>query len=165
MSDVLPRRRKHHLTEYDYSNNNMYFVTICTQDRRQLLSVIAVGEGRAPPEIKLSVYGELVKEQLFDLQKRFSMTTIENYVIMPNHIHFLLRLENTGGASPSPTLHDIICAFKSLTARCCKQKGLKDKLWQRSYYEHIVRGENDFLSVWEYIDQNPARWSQDEYYN
>lgn len=160
----LPRRKRNHFPTFDYRGNHRYFVTICTQDRKQLLSTITVGEGLAPPNIKLSDYGKIAEEQLTALQKRYTGLTVENYVIMPNHIHAILRLENTGGASPSPTLHDIICAFKSLSARAVKQIGFKNKFWQRSYYDHVIRDENDYRSIWGYIDNNPARWAEDEYY-
>ena len=86
---------------------------------------LTVGEGLAPPEItvKLKPCGEVVKEQLRLIAARFPSVTIEDYVIMPDHIHAVIFLhEKTGGASPSPTLDDILCAFKSLTSRNCKQK-------------------------------------------
>ena len=88
-----------------------------------------VGEGLAPPEItvKLKPCGEEVKEQLQFIETRFPSVTVEDYVMMPDHIHAVIFLhEKTGGASPSPTLDDILCAFKSLTSRNCKQKyGIK----------------------------------------
>ena len=158
------RRKATHLPSFDYSENHRYFVTICTHKRQYLLSGIIVGEGLAPPAIKLSVYGMIVERQLFQLEKRYPSVYVENYAIMPNHIHIILRLENEGGASPSPTLHDIICTLKSLVTRECRQIGFSNSFWQRSYYEHIIRNEKDYRAVWEYIDNNPARWAEDEYY-
>ena len=86
---------------------------------------LAVGEGLAPPEftVKLKPCGEVVKGQLQLIKARFQSVTIEDYVIMPDHIHAVIFLhEKAGGASPSPTLDDVVCAFKSLTSRSCKQK-------------------------------------------
>ena len=173
MAEQYPRRKRIRLPEFDYGANYRYFITICTQDRAKILSSIVVGEGLAPPKINLSVYGELVREELFQLQDRFSSVSIDKYVIMPNHVHIILRLEDAGGASPSPTaeatshsltLHEVICAFKSLSVRRCKQAGFRGKVWQRSFYDHVIRNEDDYRSIWEYIDNNPARWTEDEYY-
>ena len=122
---------------------------------------IAVGEGLAPPEItvKLKPCGEIVKEQLQLIETRFPSVTVEDYVIMPDHIHAVIFLNGkAGGASPSPTLDDVICAFKSLTSRSCKQKYGIEKMFQRSYAEHIVRDRDDYETRRKYIYENPMRW-------
>ena len=88
---------------------------------------------------------------------------IEKYVIMPNHIHLIIAIKSTAGASPCPTVSDIICAYKSLTTRECRNfyNGI---IWQKSFYDHIIRDENDYLRIWEYIENNPLKWSEDKYY-
>ena len=160
----LPIRKATHMKSFDYGENHHYFVTICANSRKQLFSVITVGEGLAPPELRLSSIGKISEEQLLLLPNRYTSVTIEKYVIMPNHIHILLLLENTGGASPSPTLHDVICAYKSLVTRECRQRGFQGVIWQRSYYEHIIRNEEDYKNTWTYIDNNPVHWEENEYY-
>ena len=161
----LPKRKPTHMKCFDYSENHRYFITICADNKRNLFSDIAVGEGLAPPEIHLSPIGLIVEEQIRRLMNRYECITIENHVIMPNHIHMILRLENPGGASPSPTvLHDVICSLKSLVTHECRQIGYQGQIWQRSYYEHIVRNEVDYKNIWLYIDNNPARWAEDEYF-
>lgn len=100
----LQTRKPNRLKNYDYSQNGAYFITICVQDRKPILSQIIVGEGLAPPVLKLLPFGERIKEQINNLEIRYENVKIDNYVIMPNHIHILMRIENqTGGASPSPT--------------------------------------------------------------
>ena len=195
MENDLPKRKSTHLKYFDYSSKGAYFVTICTQERRQLLSEVflpssqiypktkcqPVGEGLAPPvpfpafipddavaEIRLKSCGQIVKEQLLLLENRYPTISISDYVIMPDHIHAIIflkndaidgnNLSNAGGASPSPTLNDIICSFKSLTARACKQKYDIEKLFQRSYAEHIIRDYKDYETRKAYIQQNPIRW-------
>ncbi len=69
-----------------------------------------------------------------------------------------------GGASPSPTLYDVVRVLKSLTTRLSRSRLGDLPLWQRRYYEHVIRGEKDYLEIWEYIDTNPAKWAQDRYY-
>ena len=153
----------------------LFSLPICIRDRAQILSEIVktdlmaadetigltVGEGLAPPEItvKLKPCGEIVKEQLQLIETRFPSVTIENYVIMPDHIHAVIFLhEKAGGASPSPTLDDVICAFKSLTSRSCKQRFGIVKMFQRSSAEHIVRDREDYETRRKYIYENPMRW-------
>ena len=180
----LPKRKSTRLKNFDYSSAGAYFVTICVRDRMHILSEITVGEGLAPPEIadltsadktsgiavgeglappeitvKLKPCGEIVKEQLRLIEIRFQGVTVEDYVIMPDHIHAVIFLRGkAGGASPSPTLDDVICAFKSLTSRSCKQKYGIEKMFQRSFAEHIVRDREDYETRRKYIYENPKRW-------
>ena len=157
----LPQRKPTRLKDYDYSRSGAYFITLCVQDRRPILSRIAVGEGLAPPEPVLLPFGKIAQTQLLELKDRYRGLTVDHYVIMPNHIHVLLRLEYAGGASPSPTVPDIIRTFKSLTTRECKKIKKIDRLFQRSYYDHIIRDGYDYQLRWNYIDDNPAKWCKD----
>jgi REP element-mobilizing transposase RayT len=157
----LPKRKPTRLNGFDYSTYGAYFVTICAENRAQIFSEIVktkdmatdeasispVGEGLAPPEyiVKLKPCGEVVREQLLLLEDRFPTVTVEDFVIMPDHMHAILCLHmGAGGASPSPTMNDVICAFKSLTTRICKQRLGIEKVFQRSYADHIVRDQEDY---------------------
>ena len=161
------RKRKHiRLRDYDYSQAGIYFVTICTKNRRCILSKV-VGRGLAPAVPQLTDCGRMVEEELFALAGRYPTVFIERYIVMPNHFHGLIGLrESAAGASPRPTLMQILGAFKSLTTRrwneMTGQAG--EKLWQPGYYEHVLRDDNDFLSHWLYIEHNPEQWAKDEYY-
>ena len=94
------------------------------------------------------------------------MVSIDKYVIMPNHLHMIVRLRGeTGGASPAPTLYDVVRVLKSLTTRLSRDRLGDLPLWQRSYHEHVIRGERDYLEIWQYIDTNPAKWAEDRYYS
>lgn len=159
-------KRKHpRLKQYDY-DFGVYFVTICTQDRKCVLSDIDVGRGLAPAvKVRLTPYGAVAQEQLLALESRYPSVYIDRYVIMPNHIHILICFTDTAaGASPRPTLPDVICAYKSITTRLCKQIRPISKLFQTSYYDHVIRGETDYLEIVRYIDNNPAKWTEDELY-
>ena len=161
----LPKRKPARLKGYDYSQDGAYFITICTNDRKCILGNI-VGQGLAPAEIVLSQYGKIAKEQLLDLENRYKTIKIDKYVIMPNHIHIIVILGNTAGASPRPTISDVICSFKSLTTRMCKKEGFAElHLFQSSFHDHIIRGEKDYQKIWEYIDTNPLKWELDCFYN
>ena len=164
MESNLPKRKHPRLRQYDYGTAGAYFITICTQGRRCLLSHI-VGRGLAPAEIQYTPYGQIAQEQLLLLEQRFPSLKIDQYVIMPNHIHAILLLGETVGASPRPTLMDIVCAYKSLTTIQCKKAGPIDKLFQTSFYEHIIRGPEDYREIAEYIINNPKQWELDKLYS
>ena len=164
MENPLPKRKHPRLDHYDYSTPGAYFITICTQDRRCLLSTI-VGRGLAPAEIQYTVFGEIARKQLFLLEERYPNLYIDRFVIMPNHIHTILLLEQAAGASPRPTITDIVCAYKSLTTRECKKAQPIDKLFQASFYEHVIRGQSDYDEITEYIANNPKQWELDKLYS
>ena len=164
MENRLPQRKHPRMNHYDYSTAGAYFITICTHNRRCLLSHI-VGRGLAPAESQYTAYGKIAREQLLLLEKRFPSLKIDQYVIMPNHIHVIFMLEETAGDSQRPTITDIICAYKSLTTIACKKAHLVDKLFQTSFYEHVIRGRADYDEIVAYIVNNPKQWELDRLYS
>ena len=168
-NNKFPKRKPNRLKKFDYSQNGAYFVTVCTQNKQCILGKI-VGQGLAPAAVELSLYGKTAEKYILQLEQRYSRIKIEKYVIMPNHIHMLIFIDNsnvcaTAGASPCPTLSDVICAFKSLTAIECRKRGYQmKKFFQTSFHDHIIRDEADYLKIWNYIDTNPAKWQEDCFY-
>ena len=158
----MPTRKPMRLRDYDYSSPGAYFITICTRGKECVLSRILVGEGLAPPAVALTAIGRIVEEQLRLLPGRFPSLSVDRYVIMPNHIHLLLTLsgDSAGGASPSPTITNMVGALKSQTSRLSGAA----PLWQRSYSDHVIRNEDDYRQIAEYIDANPARWGEDRFH-
>ena len=160
-----PERKLPRLKEYDYSQGGAYFVTICTQDRKRILSNISVGRGLAPAvTVELTPYGVVAQEQLLKLEERYPSVQIDRYVIMPNHIHILIQFVQAAGASPLPTLSDVICTYKSITTRLCRRICPIPKLFQTSFHDHVIRGEADYQEIAQYIVNNPAKWAEDKYY-
>ena len=160
----LPNRKPTRLKNYDYSQNGYYFVTICTNNKENILCDI-VGQGLAPAETKLSVLGKIADTEILNLENRYDCIKINKYVIMPNHIHAIIIIQNkTAGASPCPTLSDIICTLKSITTRKYHLLKPNIKIWQTSFHDHIIRGEDDYLKIWNYIDTNPQKWREDCFY-
>ena len=173
----LPKRKQLRLPDYDYSSPGAYFVTICTRDRRCILSEVTVGDGVLDvPNVRLSPYGEILAETLREIEKTYSWLSLDRYVIMPNHIHLLLCIGGNGpSGTPAPTNADdgpsetptptnetlpmLVSTFKRFTNRRCSIQ-----LWQRSYHEHVIRNEDDYRQIWEYIENNPVRWVEDRYY-
>jgi len=167
MEKGFPKRKHPRLSNFDYSSAGAYFITICTKNRQCLLSRI-VGRGLAPAEmnkVTYTLFGEIAEKQLLLLEKRYPHLTVDQYVIMPNHIHIILILDNNAaGASPRPTIMDIVCTYKSLTTRECKNNGFVKKLFQDSFYEHIIRSRENYEELVKYIYNNPLHWYYDELY-
>ena len=172
----MPKRKSMRLKDYDYSSSGTYFITICTQNKQHLFGSII---GQEPcscrePYCRLSPVGEIVQCELVKLSERYHMVEIVNYVIMPNHIHFILTIKKCEEIRkprqeprPCPTLGYFLCAFKSITTKCAnKSESVTGrKIWQFKYYDHIIRDEEDYLKILRYINENPAKWQDDCYFN
>lgn len=156
----LPKRKTTRIKDYDYSTPGKYFITVCTKDKKQLLSKIIVGEGfHALPQNKLTLIGMEVEKSIQYINENYVGANVEKYVIMPNHIHLIVVLDNTGGRG-NPPLQKIIGQLKSYTTN-----KFGNVLWQRSYHDHVIRGEKDYQKIWEYIDTNVIKWKNDCFYN
>lgn len=145
------RRESLRLKDYDYSREGTYFVTICSTGRRPSFGLYPV-------------LAAIVSNQLEDLPRRFPDFIVGDSVVMPNHIHFVIGKNPT--QTPT-TLGNVVGAYKSLCAvewlKRIKQNNLpiKASLWQKHYYEHIIRDEDEFERIREYIANNPANWEFD----
>lgn len=158
----MPRRKQIRLQNYDYSTPGAYFVTICTHERRCILSEIAVGAAISrPPEVWLTPYGEIVDLAIRNIPSAYPNVSVDHSVIMPNHVHLILRIHpvESGRMISAPTLSTIVGQMKRWAS-----KQANTALWQKSYHEHVIRSEDDYLQIWEYIENNPAKWAEDRYY-
>jgi REP element-mobilizing transposase RayT len=137
-------------------------VTICTKDKAKILGDIVGRADLSPPIPRLSEYGKIIDELIQDIPLHYDYVEVDMYVIMPNHIHMLIFFDEKNGGglrSARPTMQSVIHALKVL---CTKRIGRS--IWQTSFYDHIIRDETDYLNHWQYIDSNPAKWAEDEYY-
>ena len=155
----LPKRKHPRLKNYDYSQNGCYFVTVCVKDKKCVLGRINAGrDAHIPPQTVLSPAGKIAEKYILNIEKVYQNILIENYVIMPNHIHLLLLFDSSfdgdGGMRASrPTLHTVVRSFKTMVT-----KELGYSIWQNSYYDRIIDNENGYLEAWRYIDENPVNW-------
>jgi REP element-mobilizing transposase RayT len=170
------------LRDYDYSLAGAYFVTICTKDRECLFGEIRGGK------MVLNEAGRMLKSIWNELPQHCSDVDIDGFVVMPNHIHGIIvltvgagpracpkdeRSHNEGGqpqgVAPTISLPDVVHRFKSLATARYRQ-GVRENnwrpfpgtLWQRNYYEHIIRTEEEWNRFREYIQNNPMQWEVDE---
>ncbi len=158
----MKKRKPTRLADFDYSSAGAYFITICTQNRRNILSKI-VGEGSALPQ--LSRYGQIADKWIGKISEKFKDVFIDNYVIMPNHVHLLLSIINDGRADPSPTIVSVVGWLKySISKEIC-QIDESEKVFQRSFHDHIVRNRHDYDEIYKYICENPMHWQLDKFYS
>ena len=165
MESYFPKRKQHRLPGYDYSKSGYYHVTICTEGRKPVLSTVGRGLAPAANTVTLTEIGKIAKKQLLLLESRYPFVRIDRYVIMPNHIHIVFALfGKTAGASPRPTLFDIVCAYKSCTTRICNKllQTPGRKIFQTSFYDEIIRNQAAYDEISKYIFENPMKWEEDE---
>jgi len=163
--DKLPNRKQLRIKEYDYSQSGCYFITMCTQDRQRIFEMSVVGnDRRVVPSNALQ--NKLVEKCFIELQNKYNVK-IEDYIIMPDHIHFILSIDSERHAGRS--LPELMQWFKTMTTndyiRGVKDNKLKPfsgKLWQKSYFDHVIRNENDYKECDEYILNNPLKWQLDK---
>ena len=149
MKDNLPIRKKLRLKCYDYSNPGSYFITICIQNRIEILGKIHDNQ------IKLSKEGIIVQTNIENIEKVFKDIKIDEYIIMPNHIHMII----SNGYKNTINLSKLIQQYKGMVT---KQIGYS--IWQKSYYEHIIRNDQEYYKIKEYIQNNIINWKQDKYF-
>lgn len=161
-------RRSIRLKGYDYSQQGMYFITICTKNRECLFGKIQDGN------MILNDCGSIADQQYQKIPLRFPNAILDKYIIMPNHIHGIIQLEEVPlslhrtTVKVVPTLGEIIGAFKSeCTSGYLKYININNlnrscMLWQKNYYEHIIRNETGLAKIREYIQNNPVKWDEDK---
>ncbi len=184
----IHHRRSIRLKGYDYSQAGLYFITICTQNRLCVFGEIKNGE------MVLNDAGMMIKTVWHEIPVYYHGFNIHEFIIMPNHVHGIIQIisnpkpvgagpcacpvnerqQQIGqpqGVAPTMSLFDIVHRFKTLTTKRYMD-GVKNndwprfnkKLWQRNYYEHIIRNEKSCYQISEYIQTNPVKWQDDKYY-
>jgi putative transposase len=156
----LNHRRSIRLKGYDYSQPGGYFVTLCIKERKRLLGDIRNGK------IFLNDTGKIVKFTWLDLPQHNPNIELDEFIIMPNHMHGIFHIVGAG-SEPAPTkthgLPEIIRQFKTFSAKRIntlnKHSGMP--FWQRNYYERIIRNDHDLNRIREYITYNPFQWDSD----
>ena len=186
----LPERKNHRLRPYDYGKSGYYFITICTNNRLPLLSVITSREQNAPsvsstpivgsgaltapqPLVTLTPLGETVLDSWNKIETMNERVFIEKYIFMPDHIHGIIRIENPEKIHHPKgnfdfqvaerwghrSLPGVIRDFKSVTTRQYKTMfQVNESLWQDSFYDTVIRSQEQYNEIWNYIENNPRKW-------
>jgi REP element-mobilizing transposase RayT len=167
----IHHRRSIRLNRYDYSQSGYYFITVCTQEQRCLFGEIEKGR------LILNDAGKMVGHWWDELKNKYDNIEIDEYIVMPNHCHGIINIVGTGVGADlcvcpngiGRPIYKMIQWFKTMTTneyiRNVKQnhwEPFDGKLWQRNYYEQIVRDETSLRRIREYIVNNPCQWQQDK---
>ena len=180
MNPSRRNRRSLRLSDYEYGTTGAYFVTVCTKDRIPLFGEIDHSE------MRLNEFGNIVTACWFDLSHHFPNIQLDTFIVMPNHVHGLIEITDEFSETPVGAQHAapvpgaklrtstpnvqrgslaaIVRCFKAASARRINlSAGMPGTtIWQRNYYEHVIRGELELQRVREYIVNNPVRWDEDE---
>lgn len=150
----LQHRKSPRIPGYDYSTEGYYFVTICTHDKKCIF-----GDG-----YELNRFGMIAKNDLETLEAHYSRLRIDKCVVMPNHIHAIVIIGCDGGEGALPDLNAVVGQYKSGVSRKIHTFAPGKKIWQRSYHDRGIRTQAEYEKIWQYIDTNPQRWTDDCFY-
>jgi REP element-mobilizing transposase RayT len=165
---MIHNRKRNRLAGYDYSAPGYYFVTVCTQGMLEYFGRVQNNK------MELNGAGRIVTDRIKWLENHFEYIEIIKFVVMPNHVHIIIRIINVGTGrdlsdTNTKTRIDIktgngmkIRTTHELSLR--KIKSLSELVWQRSFYDHIIRNDEELIGISDYIEKNPLLWKQDEYF-
>lgn len=151
MKNNLSKRKNIRLKYYDYSKDGTYFITICTKNRIEILGKIKEDANC----IELTKEGNIARQYIKEIEKIYKNIIIDEYVIMPNHIHIILIIGNKSEV----TISRVIKQYKMYVS-----KKIEKCIWQKLFYEHIIRNEKEYYAIKEYIRNNIINWRKDEYF-
>ena len=145
----FPKRKLPRLSGYDYSRSNYYFVTICTDEKKDLFGEIG----------KLNCFGKIAEQKLLEIEQHYENVFVDKYVIMPNHIHAIIILKKlkTERSSPFPTLSEVVGLYKSGVTKEIHKIESELKIWQKSFNDVIIRNEKAYNEICKYIYDNPLK--------
>jgi len=167
---VKHNRQSYRLKGYDYSSSGNYFVTVMVMDRECLFGKIRNGD------VELSEIGKIADQCWQEIPEHFPNVKLDEYIIMPNHVHGIIEIINNGGnlqrsgnaefKSPSKTIGSIIRGFKIGVTKWCRNEmadGFPSfrQIWQRNYHDHIIRNDHELNRIRQYIVDNPLNWKRD----
>ena len=147
--EKYPKRKNPRLKDYDYSSENYYFVTICTNGKKCIF-----GQSN-----QLNRYGEYAFQGLQEIPQHYPDVIVDKFVVMPNHIHAIVYV--SGGKS---NLERVMGSYKSYVTKKIHESEPDKKVWQVSFHDHIIRNEQAYQKIWLYIDGNPMNWDKDCFY-
>lgn len=149
----MDERKNIRLEEYDYSKVGSYFITICTLNKEPMFWKDPCAMITHPQDVELSPYGEIVDAAVKNISDVYPSVIVRKYVIMPNHIHMIIKLKSKD-CPERPSISRVIAQMKGVVT-----KTLGRQIWQKLFYDHVIRNRDDYLECARYIHHNPMRWS------
>ena len=143
------------LKAFDYSSPGAYFITICTHNREKILWSAVGADIIRPQNSLLSPIGKIVEQGILQIASHYDNVFVDKYCIMPDHIHLILRIASDidGRMVSAPTVSTVVGSMKRWVSRQTIRP-----IWQKSFYEHTVRNQEDYNRIWEYIENNPKKY-------
>ena len=156
----LPKRKSPRIPGYDYSTNGAYFITICTKDKNPIFGPVGAD----------SISARMIKRTFLETMQKYPQVHSPIFTVMPNHFHAIIHIERADMES-APTVSQIVRDFKRYSTVCyiaLVKNGdippFEEKIWQRSFHDHVIRDEKGYLKIWNYIEGNPSKWEEDCFY-
>ncbi len=172
---VMKKRKRNRMLGYDYSQDNLYFITICVKNMECCFGGVSVKTGCDlsvfEPRLKskkiiLNEIGEIAKAQWNWLEKQYPYIKLHKFIVMPNHIHCIVEIDRdliTDKHIKIKSLSAIVGAYKMTTSKLIHLYGFLDFAWHRSFHDHIIRNTNSYNNIFNYIETNPDNWDNDKY--
>ena len=146
----LPKRKSPRIPGYDYSNQNYYFITICTHNKRCIFGQPG----------SLNQYGRIAQEHLLKIPLLHPDICLDQYIVMPNHIHAIVALKRDHHSN----LSTVIGQYKTSVTRKIRETEPDMLVWQRSFHDHVIRDQKSYEKIWNYVTFNPQKWEEDCFY-
>ena len=152
----LPKRKHIRIEGYDHSTPGAYFITVCTANREKLFWNSVGADMIRPENLPFSAAGKIAEQGILQVTTHYKNVAVDKYCIMPDHIHLILRIEPDvdGRMISAPTVSTVIGSMKRWVSR---QVGRP--IWQKSFYDHGIRNQQDYDEIWEYIENNPLKFA------
>jgi putative transposase len=183
---MIHERKPNRMKGYDYSKDNLYFVTICVHER-----VNCFGEIAPQKQMILNEYGKIAEKQWHWLAEQYSYVILYAFVVMPNHIHGIIEIKRNAFVGTGrdlsyfekddqlitgtghdlslrpkiKSLSELMGAYKTTVSKQIHLLGYTDFKWQRSFYDHIIRYDQSYFNISDYILTNPEKWGNDKFFN
>ena len=152
----LPKRKDIRIPDFDYSTPGAYFITVCTANREKIFWNRVGADIIRPQNVPLSSVGKIVEQAICQIPNHYENISVDKYCIMPDHIHFILRIESDTDRRiiSAPTVSMVVGSMKRWVSR-----QIGRPIWQRSFYDHGIRNQRDYEQIVEYIENNPLKYA------
>ncbi len=163
----MRNRKRNRMLGYDYSSDNLYFITICVQNRVCCFGEVVEKENTENSNnstymLELNQFGKIVENRILWLAEQYKYVVLHNYVVMPNHVHAIIKINSKlVDDTKIKSLSQLVGAFKTTSSKHIHLAGYEDFKWQRSFHDNIIRDNIAFHNITNYIDRNPEKWKED----
>ena len=153
--ETFPNRKQIRIKNYDYSTPGAYFITVCTANREKIFWNGVGADSIRPGKLPLSSSGKIAEQAVLQIASHYENIVVDKYCIMPDHIHLILRIESniSGRIISAPTISSVVGSMKRWVS-----KQIGKPIWQKSFYEHGIRNQQDYDEIWTYIDNNTLKY-------